>query len=118
MAKRRLTPDEFWQRVRAMHGDRYDYTKSDYAKASLKIVVTCRIHGDFEVLAGAHMRGNQCRKCTHAALAKRMKGNSVRAMSVPPRALIPAEPQATAEAEREFFIELLEKLKVSYAFVE
>lgn len=118
MANRRITPAEFWRRVKEVHGDRYDYSKSDYAKASLKITVTCRVHGDFDVLAGEHMRGSQCRKCSHVALAERMKGNTVRAMSVPPRALIPAELQPTAEAERAFFIELLEKLRISYAIID
>lgn len=118
MANRRLTPAEFWRRVKEVHGYRYDYSKTDYAKASLKITVTCRVHGDFEVLAGEHMRGNQCRKCSYIALSERMRGNQLRAMVTPPRALIPALPQATAEAEREFFIDLLERLKVSYAFIE
>lgn len=114
---KRVDAPEFWRRVAAVHGDRYQYV-SEFGKLSLPITIRCPKHGLFDMLAGAHMRGGNCRKCCDEALAERMKGNSVRAMSVPPRALIPAEPQATAEAEREFFINLLEKLKVSYAFVE
>jgi hypothetical protein len=75
MPMRRLSPDEFWRRVKEANGDRYDYSKAEFTKTTLPITVTCRIHGDFEVQAGAHMRGSNCLKCKHEDTRRRMSGN-------------------------------------------
>lgn len=75
MPNHRLTSAEFWRRVKEANGDRYDYSKAEFTKTTLPITVTCRIHGDFEVQAGAHMRGSNCLKCKHEDTRRRMSGN-------------------------------------------
>ena len=58
-----LTTKEFIKRARAIHGDKYDYSKSVYKNKNSKIIITCPIHGDFEQKAEDHYRGHGCQKC-------------------------------------------------------
>ena len=48
---------------KAIHGDRYDYSRVDYNGGRSKIIIGCRIHGWFEQLASNHMSGRNCKKC-------------------------------------------------------
>ena len=45
---RRYTTEEFIQRAKEIHGDKYDYSKTKYGyNKKDKITITCPIHGDF-----------------------------------------------------------------------
>src|ERR1035437_381577 len=61
MAK--LTTEEFINKARIVHGDKYDYSKTNYINKKTKIIITCPIHGDFEQIADYHRAGNRCQKC-------------------------------------------------------
>ena len=50
-----------------VHGDKYDYGKFKYTKLSAKVVITCKVHGDFEQMVATHLRGSGCVKCANAA---------------------------------------------------
>ncbi len=59
-----LTTGQFINLATAIHGDRYDYTKSHYRKSVSKLTITCRIHGDFEQRPNDHISGaNGCPSC-------------------------------------------------------
>lgn len=60
---RRKTEAEVLEQFRAVHGDRYDYSKVAYSQSSKKIEVICRVHGPFSILPGHHINGVRCRKC-------------------------------------------------------
>ena len=45
------------------HGEKYDYSLSDYIKSSVKINIICKIHGLFSQLPSFHMYGSGCKKC-------------------------------------------------------
>jgi hypothetical protein len=45
MAK--LTTEEFIAKAKAVHGDRYDYSKVEYVNASTKVCIICKKHGEF-----------------------------------------------------------------------
>lgn len=60
----KLTTSDFIQRAKAIHSDKYDYTKSEYTKRSSKIIIICPIHGEFQQRAGDHLNGSGCRKCS------------------------------------------------------
>jgi Zn finger protein HypA/HybF involved in hydrogenase expression len=60
---RRLARSEFIHRARAAHGRKYSYTRSNYTGMLEKLIVTCRIHGDFKQVASAHVLGSGCPKC-------------------------------------------------------
>lgn len=50
-------------RANAVHSGKYDYTKSVYKGSSVKLVITCVQHGDFEQVANSHLLGNGCKQC-------------------------------------------------------
>lgn len=44
---RLLTATEFLERIRKVHGDKYDYSKTSYINSRTKILVICPKHGEF-----------------------------------------------------------------------
>ena len=39
---------EFIAKAKAVHGDKYDYSKVNYVKNTTKVTIICKIHGEFE----------------------------------------------------------------------
>lgn len=62
MAKRK-TAEEFIVEAKAIHGDKYDYSKLNYLNTDTKVTITCSIHGDFEQRPSDHLKTHGCRKC-------------------------------------------------------
>lgn len=61
---RKLTTQEFIDRARAVHGDKYDYTLSVYKSARENILIHCQKHGVFEQSPDSHLQGNGCSICS------------------------------------------------------
>ena len=59
----RMTREEFIEKARKVHGDKYDYSKSDYKGSHKKVCIICPEHGEFWQLAKNHLRGYDCPKC-------------------------------------------------------
>ena len=77
-SKARQTVDtlEFIKRSRAVHGDKYRYTCTEYVNPLTKVIINCSKHGVFEQLPYNHLQGHQCKKCTdesNASLARKTK---------------------------------------------
>lgn len=53
----------FVDRAMSCHGERYDYSKSNYLGARIPIEIICPIHGSFYQLPFNHIRGVGCPKC-------------------------------------------------------
>jgi hypothetical protein len=64
MSKVRLTQEEFLKRAENKHGDKYSYNNSVFTGVNDKVIITCRLHGDFEQIAHSHLSGNGCSKCS------------------------------------------------------
>ena len=62
-SKRRMTTEEFIEKAKTVHGDRYDYSQSEYVGIYEPITINCRIHGAFSQIASYHLRGNGCQQC-------------------------------------------------------
>lgn len=60
---KRLTTEEFVEKARAVHGDRYGYERTVYVNTRSKVVITCPVHGDFEQSPHSHLKGSGCAKC-------------------------------------------------------
>ncbi len=60
---RKLTTEEFIEKAKEVHGDRYDYSLSEYNVRFDLIKIICPEHGEFEQLAGNHLVGKGCRIC-------------------------------------------------------
>jgi len=58
------TTEEWIEMAIQVHGDRYDYSRSEYINQGTKIDVGCPIHGEIQVYSDVHLRGGICNKCT------------------------------------------------------
>lgn len=59
----KLTTQEFIDKAREVHGEIYDYSKSIYLHSGKKIIIICKIHGEFLQTPNAHLQGRGCRQC-------------------------------------------------------
>jgi hypothetical protein len=60
---KKLTQEEFIKRSKAVHGNKYDYSKVNYINKTSKVTIICPIHGEFEQKAEDHYSGHGCKKC-------------------------------------------------------
>lgn len=60
---KRLTTEEFIEKARAVHGDRYDYSKAEYVNTYKKLCIICPDHGEFWQIPNGHLSGAGCPKC-------------------------------------------------------
>jgi hypothetical protein len=60
-----MTTQEFIEKSKAIHGDRYDYSKAAYVDASRKVTIICPVHGEFIQRASHHTRGIGCPTCAN-----------------------------------------------------
>ena len=60
---RGMTTEEWIQRAKQVHGDKYDYSLTVYVNQRTDVKIICPKHGLFEQKADSHIRGNGCRLC-------------------------------------------------------
>jgi hypothetical protein len=58
----KLTTEEFIERAKIVHGDRYDYTEVKYINTKTKVIIICSEHNKFEQIPETHLLGQGCRK--------------------------------------------------------
>lgn len=63
---KRLTTREFIGKARAVHGDNYDYSLTEYVSQRERVKVICRLHGEFLSPPGHHLAGTGCPQCGRA----------------------------------------------------
>ena len=59
----KLTTNDFIEKSKFIHGDKYDYSISKYKNANSNIEIICPIHGVFKQIANLHMSGSNCPIC-------------------------------------------------------
>ena len=59
----KLTTKEFIQRSNLKHNNYYNYDKTIYIGNKNKVIITCKIHGDFEQRPSDHTAGAGCLIC-------------------------------------------------------
>ena len=59
------TTPRFISMSQSIHGNRYDYSKTTYTNARNRVIITCKIHGDFLQRPFLHLRGCGCMQCSH-----------------------------------------------------
>jgi len=59
-----MTTEEFIQKAKAIHGDKYDYSKVEYVNSYTKVCITCLKHGEFWQLPKNHHKGQKCPLCS------------------------------------------------------
>ena len=62
---KRLTTEEFVEKARKIHGNKYDYSKVEYKDSHTKVSIICPIHGEFSQTPNNHLNGQQCPFCSY-----------------------------------------------------
>lgn len=60
---KRVTTADFVQRACKVHGNKYDYTKTLYLAAKIKVIIICPNHGEFQQTPANHCTGRGCHEC-------------------------------------------------------
>jgi len=63
----RTSHEDFLQKAKAIHGNRYDYSEVKYIDTDTKVCIICPEHGEFWQIPGHHTKGHGCRKCSGTA---------------------------------------------------
>lgn len=66
---KRLTTEEFIEKARLVHGNKYNYSLVDYIGSQIKVKIICPDHGVFEQVPSSHLRGTRCQKCGFKSLS-------------------------------------------------
>lgn len=64
-----MTTADFVARAVAVHGDRFDYSRTSYRAIKEPVTITCSVHGEFEQTAENHLTGRGCRFCWYEDMA-------------------------------------------------
>lgn len=68
-----MTTDEFIERARYVHGNRYDYSKVNYTNTNNKVDIICKKHGYlFSQDPSSHLSGCGCPKCNASKMELRI----------------------------------------------
>jgi hypothetical protein len=70
--------DEFIAKSNILHNNRYDYSKVNYINSTNKIIITCKIHGDFKQTPNNHthkQRPRGCPKCSKITTANKQRSS-------------------------------------------
>jgi hypothetical protein len=61
--KQSLTTDEFINRAKLVHGDKYNYESTIYINSKTNVNIVCKDHGKFTQNPYNHLKGCGCRQC-------------------------------------------------------
>jgi len=67
---RKMSQGEFITRVKAVHVDKFDLSKTVYGNYHDKVIVSCGKHGDFMIAASGLLSGKGCKRCANEKLSK------------------------------------------------
>ena len=57
------TKEEIFAGFKEVHRDRYDYSQVKYTNTDTKVIIICKIHGEFQQTAAKHLSGQGCPTC-------------------------------------------------------
>lgn len=55
--------EEFIEKARKIHGNKYDYSKVTYEHSKKNVIIICPIHGEFQMRPNNHLNGQGCPMC-------------------------------------------------------
>lgn len=70
---RTSTTDEFIEKARKVHGEKYDYSNVDYTNNSTKVCIICPKHGEFWQTPANHLFRKGCPKCNASKLEESIR---------------------------------------------
>ena len=57
------TTEMFIEDARKVHGNKYDYSKTNYINKYTDVIIICSVHDDFIQTPDVHLSGSGCPKC-------------------------------------------------------
>lgn len=64
--------EDFIEKARVIHNNKYSYEKTVYINSKQKVVINCPIHGDFEQRPNSHLNGRGCPICAKESVARKL----------------------------------------------
>jgi lysyl-tRNA synthetase class I len=68
-----LTTEQFIEKAKKIHGNRYDYSESIYEGTKIPLTIICDKHGRFKQTPNDHLNGKGCPVCNESHLEKKVK---------------------------------------------
>lgn len=62
------TTNDFIEKARKVHNDKYDYSKTEYVNNKEKVCIICPKHGEFWQSPAGHLAGKGCPRCQQSRL--------------------------------------------------
>ena len=67
---RKMTTEQFIEKARSVHGDKYDYSNAKYTSVKKPVFIKCLKHNlGFDVSVESHLKGKGCPLCEQEAIA-------------------------------------------------
>ena len=66
---------EFIEKATKIHGDKYDYSKVEYINSQTKVIIICKMHGEFLQVPNSHLQGYACKECGYEITADKLSTN-------------------------------------------
>lgn len=63
-----MTTEEFIQKAKAVHGDKYDYSKVEYVNNHTKVCIICPEYWEYRQTPSNHLKGQGCPVCGYSKL--------------------------------------------------
>ena len=72
-----MKTETFIKKARVIHGDKYDYSKTDleHRDENGKVIIICPEHGEFLQTPSSHLRGENCPKCANMKRGDTFRSN-------------------------------------------
>ena len=67
---KKLSKQEFIERAKQIHGDKYNYSKVEYVNNRTKVCIICPEHGEFYQKPEIHLMGCGCSICKSEKIKK------------------------------------------------
>jgi hypothetical protein len=63
---KRDSNNNFINKAKLIHNDKYDYSLVEYVNNRTKVKIICKIHGEFSQEPSKHLKGCGCKKCSES----------------------------------------------------
>ena len=73
---KKISTENFIKRAIICHGNLYSYDKSIYVSAKSKIIIVCKIHGEFKQTPDSHLKCGGCPNCKFEYLSRLHRSNN------------------------------------------
>ena len=67
---RKVTKEQFIERAKQVHGDKYDYSQTEYVSYTQHVTIICPKHGPFRQRPYKHLSGQNCSACSYEERGK------------------------------------------------